>query len=313
MTLNINLEDVPDAILEAVKARIMANRRRLLDREELLRQPPLQPKPQSRKFGADSKRWKRPQPAAVANYAPDKLVIWYPDEAPPKATIKGVTITDLWPDFAASRPSVYPPGFPSSYVVDTFQGVNTLGAPDTDYYQGPYWEFSNLSNALDIGSKPFTLEFWWRLGTSLPGSDWTKSAFVQLEFESAVGGVFVILRSDGGSPTLSSPPTIGMYAGPGSEYAMNTEDVISSADASSFNHLAIQRHNATNYTVHYKGAVLQSWTMASFSYSSVPIIILPTAINVPGTAISQIRLSNSALYGTGTFTPPTKAFYKPAA
>ena len=67
MTLNIDLEDVPDAILEAVKARIMANRRRLLDREELLRQPPLQPKPQSRKFGADSKTWKRPQPAAVAS------------------------------------------------------------------------------------------------------------------------------------------------------------------------------------------------------------------------------------------------------
>lgn len=65
MTLNIDLEDVPDAILEAVKARIMANRRRLLDREELLRQPPLQPKPQFRKFGADSKTWKRPQPAAV--------------------------------------------------------------------------------------------------------------------------------------------------------------------------------------------------------------------------------------------------------
>lgn len=47
----------------------MANRRRLLDREELLRQPPLQPKPQFRKFGADSRTWKRPQPAAVASAA----------------------------------------------------------------------------------------------------------------------------------------------------------------------------------------------------------------------------------------------------
>ena len=67
MTLNINLEDVPDAILEAVKARIMANRRRLLDQQDQLRQPPLQPKPQFRKFGADSRSWKRPQPAAVAS------------------------------------------------------------------------------------------------------------------------------------------------------------------------------------------------------------------------------------------------------
>lgn len=65
MTLNIDLEDVPDAILEAVKARILANRRRLLDQQEQQQRPALQPKPQFRKFGADSKTWKRPQPAAV--------------------------------------------------------------------------------------------------------------------------------------------------------------------------------------------------------------------------------------------------------
>lgn len=68
MTLNIDLEDVPDAILEAVKARILANRRRLLDQQEQQQQPAaLQPKPQFRKFGADSRTWKRPQPAAVSS------------------------------------------------------------------------------------------------------------------------------------------------------------------------------------------------------------------------------------------------------
>ena len=66
MTLNINLEDVPWAILEAVRGRIMSNRQRLLDQQELQR-PALQPKPQFRKFGADSRSWKRPQPAAVAS------------------------------------------------------------------------------------------------------------------------------------------------------------------------------------------------------------------------------------------------------
>ena len=73
MTLNINLEDVPDAILEAVKARIMANRQRLLDQQELQRQPPLQPKPQFRKFGADGRTWKRPEPAAVATGAGESI------------------------------------------------------------------------------------------------------------------------------------------------------------------------------------------------------------------------------------------------
>jgi len=95
MTLNIDLEDVPDAILEAVKARIMANRRRLLDRQELLRQPPLQPKPQSRKFGADSKTWKRPEPAAVANYAPDTLTFYgyFKIERDPAARFRPASLT----------------------------------------------------------------------------------------------------------------------------------------------------------------------------------------------------------------------------
>lgn len=68
MTLNVNLEDVPFAILEAVRGRIMSNRRRLKDNQEQQQQrPALQPKPQFRKFGADGRTWKRPQPAAVAS------------------------------------------------------------------------------------------------------------------------------------------------------------------------------------------------------------------------------------------------------
>ena len=43
----------------------MANRRRLLDQQQQQQPAALQPKPQFRKFGADSSTWKRPQPAAV--------------------------------------------------------------------------------------------------------------------------------------------------------------------------------------------------------------------------------------------------------
>lgn len=63
MTLNIDLEDVPFAILEAVKARILKSRGK--------RQPPpspkpsLRPRPQQRKFGASDNRWVRPRPAVV--------------------------------------------------------------------------------------------------------------------------------------------------------------------------------------------------------------------------------------------------------
>jgi hypothetical protein len=66
MTLNVNLEDVPWAILEAVRGRIMSNRRRLQESQDQQQQrPALQPKPQFRKFGADGRTWKRPEPAAT--------------------------------------------------------------------------------------------------------------------------------------------------------------------------------------------------------------------------------------------------------
>jgi hypothetical protein len=79
MTLNVNLEDVPWAILEAVRGRIMSNRRRLEESQQEQQRPALQPKPQFRKFGADGRTWKRPEPAAVASETIGILV------APPPA------------------------------------------------------------------------------------------------------------------------------------------------------------------------------------------------------------------------------------
>lgn len=65
MTLNIDLEDVPFAILEAVKARILANRKRLQDsRDQSLRRS-TRPRPQFARIGATSKIWRLPKPAAM--------------------------------------------------------------------------------------------------------------------------------------------------------------------------------------------------------------------------------------------------------
>jgi len=65
VTLKVDLEDVPFAILEAVKERILGNRRRLQGQPEPRPRPSLRPRPQLRKFGASSQRWVRPEPAAV--------------------------------------------------------------------------------------------------------------------------------------------------------------------------------------------------------------------------------------------------------
>lgn len=60
MTLNVNLEDVPWEILEAVKARILANRRRNEENQNTTES--LSPRPQIRKFGATSRSYQVPEP-----------------------------------------------------------------------------------------------------------------------------------------------------------------------------------------------------------------------------------------------------------
>lgn len=66
MTLNVDLEDVPFAILDAVRERILRSRRNRQQAEPAPR-PSLRPRPQQRKFGASSTRWVRPEPAATVS------------------------------------------------------------------------------------------------------------------------------------------------------------------------------------------------------------------------------------------------------
>ena len=64
--VNLALEEVPFAILEVVKARILANRSKLGAEQDQQKPPPsLKPRPQLRKFGANSKTYRRPEPAAT--------------------------------------------------------------------------------------------------------------------------------------------------------------------------------------------------------------------------------------------------------
>jgi hypothetical protein len=63
--VNLDLEDVPFAILEVVKARILANRRRLgLSQEQAKPRPSTRPRAQFRKAGASSRGWRKPQHGA---------------------------------------------------------------------------------------------------------------------------------------------------------------------------------------------------------------------------------------------------------
>lgn len=62
MSLNVSIDDVPFAILEMVKARILAQRQK---QQQAKPTAPKGPRPQFRRFGASSKAYRQPQPAAL--------------------------------------------------------------------------------------------------------------------------------------------------------------------------------------------------------------------------------------------------------
>jgi hypothetical protein len=241
----------------------------------------------------------------VPSTPPEELVIWYPDEPPPEVTIEGVTVSEL----------------ADPYETVVFQGVNALQAPYAELLEGPSWRFDNINSAFDVASGPFTLEFWWRAGTSLATGGDNFTTFVQVDFRNDPEGLAPL---DGFVVQLSSryvienvefedgTPKINLQLASEDESIFEThEEIISTSDATSLNHVAIQKHSTTSYTLHYKGILLTSFTAESLLFSNKSIGVLLESENVNGAAISQIRLSNSALYGTGSFTPPSTAFYMP--
>ena len=101
--VNLDLEDVPFAILEVVKARILANRARIGQGQAKPR-PSTRPRPQFRKTGASSKGWRKPQHGAgvlgggtgfvlvpESNYSNSALTVTSDEFAPLDFSIHGAT------------------------------------------------------------------------------------------------------------------------------------------------------------------------------------------------------------------------------
>jgi hypothetical protein len=81
--VNIWLEYVPDAILEAVKARLMRRRKDLQEDKEQKKREASEPGPQLVEFGGDSDEWRRPEPGIVTQGANYPVAAAY-DEALPR-------------------------------------------------------------------------------------------------------------------------------------------------------------------------------------------------------------------------------------
>ena len=123
----LDLEEVPFAILEAVKARILASRR------NIGKPPPsTRPRPQFRKFGASSKGWRKPQHGAGVLGGDGWLLV---PSGPYNSAIGGFeTITGGLPDKPFVVDEAYdpqdlvyvpdPPG-PALAVLNTLAGYST--------------------------------------------------------------------------------------------------------------------------------------------------------------------------------------------
>ena len=215
------------------------------------------------------------------------LIIYYPNTAPPLTTISGATVTDL--------------GSPSAYNTAIFQGVNALVATGTDF-AGPNYQVTATNEVFRLDSDPFTFEFWCRVGTSLPSNG---ASFVQVSL---------------GNSNYSEQIGFDLFHEFNfqklklvQDNSVKTDITPDSSSITNLNHVAIQRHSALAYTLHYKGAVVTSWNHnQNFLFASgIRLEFAALSDNVPGTGMSQIRLTKEALYGTGAFTPPAAPFFTP--
>lgn len=103
MSLLVDLQPVPNRVFELVKQRIMANRARLLKKEDenLVKAASRRPRPQRARFGARMDHYARPEPAAIKSDDPAIGSVWaWWDALSPSNN-------GTW---AASKLLLYPPG-----------------------------------------------------------------------------------------------------------------------------------------------------------------------------------------------------------
>jgi hypothetical protein len=297
VTLNVNLEDVPWEILEAVKARIMANRRKL-EQEESNTRESLRPRPQYAKFGATSRSYRRPEPAAVAQHSKKELVIYWPQDPP------GLGITT--PGKRIVTP-VYGDQTSAEFVYDTelFGPVNSLRTS-----QPVQWIFD--VGSLGIGTGNYTLEFYGRVDDNcqvdiLMGepSDGNRAStrLVQTRRNFLTINDFQVTGSEDAIDSLSF-------------HELSLDSNLPPID---YYHCSIQRIRGIIH-VHFKGQPIERDIQDTPTLSSpnrygpttkLEVYAYGDISNDNSVLVGQVRLSTSALYGAGSYTPPATQFYTP--
>ena len=227
----------------------------------------------------------------------ESLVIWYPDEAPPDATLAAVTFED---DLEA----------PSEYNLGTLSGENALQPGSASDAR---WNYTVPGAAFNLENPAFTVEFLVKLGSSPLPTEPPEEGGVLSSIQFVLGELDGV-PSEGASVNLVySVDPIELTVSVQDDTEDETTHTLSSTDATQYNHVAWQRHSANSYTVHYKGQLVISYETTSTKDLSDGIDgqLSFTTENISGAGLGQVRISDSALYGTGSFTPPSTAFYVP--
>ena len=331
MTLNVNLEDVPWAILEVVKARIMANRKKLEEAQEQSLEAQLAAsaeRPQYRSIGASTRRRVDPEPGAVyvvsKGVESQEIIIWFPTTAPALGH-RVPAAADVDGRFR-NISDIVPPGseLNSLYLTDEVNGSNvwfTEGNPPGSNSTNLTWEFE--VPAFGIGSGDFTLEFY----ANIPGSTRDESrgdvvAYILADQDGAFTfpGDALSLRQarfgrieDGGERFLID--SFEAFDGAYREYALSQSG--SAVSGSEYFHASLQRINGVLYT-HFRGELVDEmtaddWNGATVNYGTDRLLLVIALVNANGNPVysGQVRATNRARYGAAPYTPPTDPFYDP--
>jgi len=242
------------------------------------------------------------EPSANRRLPTDQLVVYYLDAPPPRTSKQGVIVEDLYPAFSG--------GGTASYNTVLFQGVRALTAPSaSNDLSFPFWLVDSPKEVFDFGPRPFTIELWWRAFDNIVSAN-NAFSYVALSLGPSITIILEYEGRQGRDPEIflrDSQSAISSY--------QKIADV-SYPEASSFNHLAIQRHSALAFTAHYKGNVIRSWSRTSDVSFEDQTFFQISASNffATGAGFSQVRMTKGkAVYGTSSFTPPTTPFFRAPA
>jgi hypothetical protein len=218
----------------------------------------------------------------------DDMIIYYGETAP-LTTLSGAAVTGS-----------------GIYSIIALNGVNTLTIPFSNSADSTSWSVGLTDESFQIIDS-FTLEFFGRLGASLPSGETQYSfllvsLFDDLEqtFESEILGFYYNFDDPfgGGAPNL--------YV---QYYDANDfiEPDVSAEDAIAMRHFAVQLIGGNRVVVHFNGSVIYDEVKSYNVPASLAFSLY--SFKVDGPALGQLRLSNTALYGADAFTPPGPLFF----